>query len=115
MGRLAQTDGLEGMKLRVFLRPQAGTSGTVPAEQKLELWNRWKAGESLSEIGRMLGKQPGSIHGVVASNGGYVLAPRCRSPRALSFAEREEISRGLADRASRFARSPADSNGRPQR
>src|SRR6266545_4613284 len=65
-------------------------------EQKRELWSRWKAGESLSEIGRALGKQPGSIHGVVASNGGYVPATRRRSPRVLALAEREEISRGLA-------------------
>src|SRR6266540_2705066 len=66
-------------------------------EQKRELWSRWKAGESLSEIGRALGKQPGSIHGVVASNGGYVPATRRRSPRVLGLAEREEISRGLAE------------------
>ena len=69
----------------------------MSAGQKRELWSRWKAGESLSEIGRALGKQPGSIHGVVASNGGYVPARRCRSLRVLSLAEREEISRGLAE------------------
>jgi len=78
---------------------QRGRPG-LSAEQKRELWSRWKAGESLSEIGRALGKQPGSIHGVVASNGGYVPATRCRSPRVLSFSEREEISRGLAEGAS---------------
>lgn len=69
----------------------------LTAEQKRELWSRWKAGESLSEIGRVLGKQPGSIHGVVASNGGYVPAVRKRGGRVLSLAEREEISRGLAE------------------
>jgi len=69
-------------------------------EQKRELWSRWKAGESLSEIGRALGKQPGSIHGVVASNGGYVPAVRRRSARVLTITEREEISRGLAEGAS---------------
>src|SRR5829696_9595339 len=68
-----------------------GRPGLSP-EQKRELWSRWKAGESLSEIGRALGKQPGSIHGVVASNGGYLPARRCRSLRVLSLAEREEIS-----------------------
>jgi hypothetical protein len=75
---------------------QRGRPG-LSAGQKRELWSRWKAGESLSEIGRALGKQPGSIHGVVASNGGYVPARRCRSLRVLSLAEREEISRGLAE------------------
>jgi IS30 family transposase len=72
----------------------------LTVEQKQELWSRWKAGESLSEIGRALGKQPGSIHGVVASTGGYVPATRRRSARMLSLAEREEISRGLAERRS---------------
>ena len=59
---------------------QRGRPGLSP-EQKRELWSRWKAGESLSEIGRALGKQPGSIHGVVAANGGYVPAVRRRSAR----------------------------------
>ena len=78
---------------------QRGRPGLSP-EQKRELWSRWKAGESLSEIGRALGKQPGSIHGVVAANGGYVPAVRRRSPRMLTISEREEISRGLAEGAS---------------
>jgi IS30 family transposase len=74
---------------------QRGRPGLSP-DQKRELWRRWKAGESLSEIGRALGRQAGSIHGVVAANGGYVPAPRRRSSRVLSFDDREEISRGLA-------------------
>ena len=78
---------------------QRGRPGLSP-EQKRELWSRWKAGESLSEIGRALGKQPGSIHGVVASNGGYVPAVRRRSAWVLTISEREEISRGLAVGAS---------------
>ena len=78
---------------------QRGRPGLSP-EQKRELWSRWKAGESLSEIGRALGKQPGSIHGVVASNGGYVPAVRRRSAWVLTISEREEISRGLAEGAS---------------
>ena len=78
---------------------QRGRPGLSPG-QKRELWSRWKAGESLSEIGRALGKQPGSIHGVVASNGGYVPAVRRRSARVLTITEREEISRGLAEGAS---------------
>ena len=75
---------------------QRGRPG-LSAEQKRELWRRWKAGESLSEIGRALGRQAGSIHGVVEANGGYVPASRRRSARVLSLAEREEISRGLAE------------------
>ena len=74
---------------------QMGRPG-LTAEQKRELWSRWQAGESLSEIGRELSRQPGSIHGVVASNGGYAPVTRRRSQRVLALAEREEISRGLA-------------------
>ena len=50
----------------------------------------------MSDIARALGKQPGSIHGVVAANGGIVPAERCRSCRTLSLREREEVSRNLA-------------------
>src|SRR5437867_10832468 len=73
---------------------QRGRPGLSP-EQKRELWSRWKAGESLSEIGRALGKQAGSIHGVVASNGGDVPALRRRSPRLPTITEPEGNSRRL--------------------
>ena len=74
---------------------QLGRRG-LSAAQKTELWHRWKRGESLSEIGRALGKHAGSIHGVVASNGGLVPPLRRRSRLALTLAEREEISRGIS-------------------
>ncbi|MGW3571853.1 IS30 family transposase [Streptomyces sp. NPDC000941] len=64
--------------------------------QKREVWQRWRDGQSLSEIGRALGKVPGSIHGVIAANGGYAPAQRTRAAVALTLAEREEVSRGLA-------------------
>lgn len=64
--------------------------------QKREVWRRWKDGQSLSDIARALGKVPGSIHHVVAANGGYVPAERKRAVGALTLADREEISRGLA-------------------
>lgn len=68
----------------------------LSAAQKAELWQRWKQGQSLSEIGRALGKHAGSIHGVVSSNGGFIPSRRRRTRWALTLAEREEISRGLA-------------------
>jgi IS30 family transposase len=64
--------------------------------KKQEVWARWRAGESLSEIGRALGKHAGSIHGVLKANGGVMPAGRTRSRRALTLSDREEISRGLA-------------------
>ncbi len=73
---------------------QIGSPG-LSATQKAELWQRWKQGQSLREIGRALGKHAGSIHGVVASNRGFVPPLRRRSRWALTLAEREEISRGL--------------------
>jgi IS30 family transposase len=68
----------------------------LPEARKKELWDRWKAGESISDIARALKKPPGSIHGVLKATGG-IAPPRRRRPGwALSLPEREEISRGLA-------------------
>jgi IS30 family transposase len=89
-----------------------GRPGLTPAQKK-DLWQRWKDGQSLSEIARALGKHPGSIHGVVKANGGIVPATRTRAARSLTTAEREEISRGLAQGdsmrlvAARIGRSPS--------
>ena len=74
---------------------QIGRPG-LSAERKAELWDRWKNGQSLSEIGNALGKHAGSIFGVLARGGGIALATRQRSRLALTMAEREEISRGIA-------------------
>jgi IS30 family transposase len=79
--------------------------------QKREVWQRWKQGQSLSEIGRALGKVPGSIHGVVKANGGFTPADRTRRPGSLTLPEREEISRGLAAGVS--LRAIAAGLGRP--
>jgi len=67
----------------------------LSAELKRELWRRWKAGQSLSEIGRCLGKHAGSVFGVLRAKGGIAPMERCRSRRSLTMADREEISRGL--------------------
>lgn len=64
--------------------------------QKADLWQRWKHGQSLSEIGRALSKHAGSIHSVLSANGGIIPCHRQRSGLALTLHEREEISRGLA-------------------
>ncbi|MFU8797508.1 MAG: IS30 family transposase [Gammaproteobacteria bacterium] len=74
---------------------QMGRPG-LSVTQKSELWKRWKSGQSLSEIGRALGKHAGSIHTVLSAQGGIIPATRSRSPITLSLAEREEISRGMA-------------------
>src|SRR3954466_2395140 len=91
---------------------QRGRPGLSP-RQKKQLWRRWRRGQSLSEIGRALGKHAGSIYGVLAAAGGITPSPRTRSDIVLSTREREEISRclvrGLSIRgiASRLHRSPS--------
>jgi IS30 family transposase len=50
----------------------------------------------MSDIARVMGKPPGSIFTFLAVQGGIARPPRRRAPRALTSADREEISRGLA-------------------
>ena len=68
----------------------------LSAEQKAELWKRWKAGQSLNEIGRALGKDHVVVHFVLSRHGGIAPPTRRRSRRVLTLAEREDISRGIA-------------------
>ncbi len=64
--------------------------------QKTEVWRRWRQGESLSAIGRALGRIPKLVHYIVAGAGGIPPVPRRRARQALTLAEREAISRGVA-------------------
>jgi IS30 family transposase len=73
-----------------------GRPGGLSAAGKKELWERWRAGESISDIARALHKAPGSIHGMLEATGGISPPERRRRSCALTPAEREEISRGLA-------------------
>ena len=63
---------------------------------KKELWERWRAGESISDIARALHKPPGSMHGMLQATGGFSPPELHRRRCALTPSEREEISRGLA-------------------
>ena len=80
------------------------------AAEKTELWDRWQRGESLKAIGRAFGKPSSSIYFQLAPHGGIRPAPRRRSRLALTLAEREEISSGIA--ADESARSMARMLGR---
>lgn len=53
---------------------QIGRPG-LSAGQKAERWERWKHGESLSDIGRALDKHAGSIFGVLMIKGGIYRSP----------------------------------------
>jgi IS30 family transposase len=68
----------------------------LSAAQRADLWNRWKVGQSLNEIGRALGKDHVVIQFLLARHGGIAPPVRRRSPVALTLAEREDISRGIA-------------------
>jgi IS30 family transposase len=68
----------------------------LSSAQRADLWSRWKAGESLHAIGRALGKDHRVIRFLLARHGGIAPLPRRRSPRVLTLAEREDISRGIA-------------------
>jgi IS30 family transposase len=67
----------------------------LSAEQKRELWARWREGWSLSDIGRSLSKHAGSVFGIVLAKGGIAPPVRKRSGLSLRPEEREEISRGV--------------------
>ena len=77
-----------------------GKRNRLSTEQRIEMWRRWKAGESLHDIGRVFGKGHGSIRFLLTQRGGIVPAARRRSPRTLTLAEREDISRGIASGSS---------------
>src|ERR1700746_3589723 len=66
------------------------------AEQKLDVWRRWKAGQTLHEIGRAFDKPPSCIRSVLLPRGGIPPAARRLSRLALTLAKREDISRGIA-------------------
>jgi len=68
----------------------------LSVERRTELWARWKAGESMSDIGRAMGKAPATIYTMLVVQGGIARAPRRRPEAALVSGEREHISRGLA-------------------
>ena len=77
-------------------RGRLGLSGI----DKREIWSRWKAGETLHEIGRAYGKCHNTIRAVLLPRGGIPPLARRRSRLALTFAEREDISRGMASGSS---------------
>ncbi len=69
--------------------------GLTPA-QRVELWRRWKEGQSLTAIGEALSKAPASVFSFVTAKGGFAPCLRRRGAGTLSCSEREEISRGVS-------------------
>jgi IS30 family transposase len=83
------------------------------AQERRELWERWKRGESVTEIGCALDRDHGTISRTIREYGGVAPPERRRSQLALTLQEREEISRGVAvgesarGIAARLGRSPS--------
>ncbi len=74
------------------------------------MWDRWQKGESLSSIAKLFDRHHSAIQAILARTGGIRPAEKRRSRRALTLAEREEISRGVV--AGQSLRSIAASLGR---
>ena len=70
-----------------------------PAE-KIDIWRRWKCGQSQHEIGRAFGRPHPTIRKILLPCGGIAPAARRRSRLSLTLAEREDISRGIASDSS---------------
>jgi IS30 family transposase len=94
----ATPSGIKLLSKVVFMTE--GKRFGLSAVQKSDMWRRWKAGQSLHEIGRAFGKEHSSIRCLVSRNGGFVPAVRRRSLLALTLREREEISRGIVSGSS---------------
>ncbi|HID9632213.1 TPA: IS30 family transposase [Proteus mirabilis] len=69
-------------------------------EQKAIIWDRYKQGDSLHEIARMFDRCHSSIMPTIYQTGGFRPPVRKRHKLSLSLDEREEISRGLAEKCS---------------
>ena len=73
------------------MRP--GVRFGLSATEKSAIWSRWKAGESLHEIGRVFDKPHSSIRCLLLPRGGIPPAARRRSDRTdfLYHGERESL------------------------
>jgi len=63
--------------------------------QKALMWERWRAGDSLEQISQMFDRHHSSVREYLVRTGGIEPARRRRGPKALTLAEREEISRAM--------------------
>jgi len=81
--------------------------------QKALMWERWKQGWTLHQIAHLFDRAHGSVRGIFERTGGFRPQQRSRSPIALTLAEREEISRSVAEGqsirsiAARLGRAPS--------
>jgi len=83
------------------------------SSQKALMWERWKEGWTLHQIGHLFDRAHTSVHKILAETGGFRPPQRRRNAKALTLAEREEVSRFLAEGwslrwiASKLGRAPS--------
>src|SRR6478735_11193434 len=65
--------------------------------QKAVMWERWKQGWTLHQIAQLFNRPHTSVQGILARTGGIRPPRRTRAATALTLAEREEISRSMAE------------------
>jgi hypothetical protein len=87
----------------------------LSAAQKTLLWQRWKDGESLSDIGRSLGKHAASIHAIVRPHGGIMPMVRKRGRPEHLFLQSEKKSRAASMQTFQSVRSRHISVGHRRR
>ena len=73
----ATPSGIKQFSKVVFMRQ--GRRFGFSAEQKVDVWRRWKEGQTLHEIGRAFGKEHSSIRCLVSRHGGIAPAARRRA------------------------------------
>ncbi len=73
-----------------------GKRSRLSPTQKTDIWKRWKAGETLHEMGRAHGRPHPTIRKLLLPYGGIAPTACRRSRLALTLVEREDISRGIA-------------------
>src|SRR4030095_9076984 len=65
--------------------------------QKAVMWERWKQGWTLHQIAHLFNRAHTSVQGILSRTGGIRPPARTRCATALTLAEREEISRAMAE------------------
>ena len=71
--------------------------------QKALMWDRWQKGDSMNDIAKLFDRGHSAVQRILTENGGIRPREKKRSPLALTLAEREAISRGLARQLTRSA------------
>jgi hypothetical protein len=70
---------------------RAGKRFGLSATEKSDVWRRWKAGQTLHEIGRAFGKEHSSIRCLASRYGGIAPAVRRRALLAVWLPVRRSV------------------------